>query len=522
MRTFSILCVSVAVVTCCVLLAGNDAREVKVRLQIVDAETGKPIGGMIRVYEEGNDRPIVLPGLLDRLQGLKPTDRRVGWQVVPVGGVDTVLPRAKIKLEAVSGLETVLKDEELDLKGNERREITVRLPVIFRPEQDGLVAGNTHLHLMKLSLEQADQYLKVIPPADQLKVLFISYLERHKDDATYITNKYPIGKLDRFGATGVIYSNGEEHRHNFEGYGQGYGHVMFLDIKELVKPVSLGAGITGAGNDDRPLAPGIRAARDQDGTVIWCHNTNGYEFLPHLLAGRVDALNVFDGSRGGKYEDRYYRALNIGLKLPISTGTDWFLYDFARVYVRLPEKSGPLSVPSWLTSLKAGRNCVTNGPLLTLKVDGKPVGSILELDKPGPVTIEMEAAGRHDFQKLQLVQNGKVIESVTARREGPAYRAKLTRKIPVTDPAWFAARIDSTTPNEFDMQLFGHTSPVYVQVENRGVFEVESARDMLRELEEARATVKAKGAFSTNEASDNVLSLYDEAARTLREHINAR
>ena len=50
----------------------------------------------------------------------------------------------------------------------------------------------------------------------------------------------------------------------------------------------------------------------------------------------VDALNVFDGARIGTYEDGYYRYLNIGIRLPISTGTDWFLYDLARVYAKVP------------------------------------------------------------------------------------------------------------------------------------------------------------------------------------------
>ena len=38
---------------------------------------------------------------------------------------------------------------------------------------------------------------------------------------------------------------------DFTPYGQGYGHVMFLDLKELVKPVSLGPGITGGGKPSR-------------------------------------------------------------------------------------------------------------------------------------------------------------------------------------------------------------------------------------------------------------------------------
>ena len=245
-------------------------------------------------------------------------------------------------------------------------------------------------------------------------MLFISYLERFKDDATYITNRYPVGDLKQFTATGVLVNNGEEHRHNFASHGQGYGHVMFLNIKELVKPVSLGPGITGAGNDDRPLRPGIDDARKQGGTIIWCHNTFGFEDVSHVLAGRLDALNVFDGTRSGTFEDGYYRYLNIGLRLPISTGTDWFLYDFARVYAKVP---GKLTVPAWLDALKAGKCQATNGPLLTLSVDGKEIGDVIRLDAARTIKIEVAGVGRHDFQKLQLVQNGHVIATADAKKK---------------------------------------------------------------------------------------------------------
>src|SRR5262245_65353397 len=53
------------------------------------------------------------------------------------------------------------------------------------------------------------------------------------------------------------------------------------------------------------------------------------------------------GSRIGKYEDNYYRYLNLGLRMPISTGTDWFMYDFSRVYA---EVRGKLTIPAWLRS----------------------------------------------------------------------------------------------------------------------------------------------------------------------------
>src|SRR5262249_9752474 len=147
--------------------------------------------------------------------------------------------------------------------------------------------------------------------------------------------------------------------------------------------------------------------KKQGAAVLWCHNTSGYEDVPSALAGRFDALNVFDGSRGGSYEDRYYRYLDIGLRLPISTGTAWFLYDFSRVYARV---EGELTIESWLKALKAGRNVATNGPLLRLSVDGKPIGDVLKLDEEKTVRVEAEGVGRHAFERLQLVHNGKVVQ----------------------------------------------------------------------------------------------------------------
>src|SRR5262245_28819440 len=338
---------------CAYLTSQPQTETVKVRLKLVDATTGKGLAGMVRVFAEGKDEPLRLPGLFDRLTGLTRTDTVRGWYVLPASGGAITLPRGRLRLEAVAGLETALARQDIDLREKAPEEVVVKLPYLFRPEKEGLAAGNTHLHLRDLTRADSDEYLRQIPAADGLKVMFISYLLRKDDDKKYITNEYPVGELRQFRGTGVLFNNGEEHRHNFAAYGQGYGHVMFLDLKELVRPVSLGPGITGAGDDDRPLQPGIEEARRQGAAIIWCHNTSGRENLPGFLAGRLDALNVFDGSRTGRFEDGYYHFLNIGLRLPISTGTDWFLYDFSRVYAGI---KGELSVKSWLQALQSGRS----------------------------------------------------------------------------------------------------------------------------------------------------------------------
>ena len=499
--------------------AKPEGESITVQLRLIDGETGGKLAGIIRIFPKSSDKPLSLRSLFDRLRGLDKSDAVAGWYVLPAAGAEISLPRAGVRIEALSGLETELLRQDFDPGRDPPSEITLKLRFIFRPEKDHLAAGNTHLHLRGMPLKDADEYLRQIPAADGLKVMFISYLERHKDDESYITNRYPVGDLKQFAATGVLFNNGEEHRHNFQAFGQGYGHVMFLDLKELVKPVSLGPGITGAGDDDRQLRPGIEEAHRQGGTVIWCHNTNGFESVPSALGNRLDAFNVFDGSRTGKYEDNYYRYLNVGLQLPISTGTDWFIYDFARVYARVTDK---LSIKSWLEALKAGRTVVTNGPLLTLKVDGREIGDTIELKSPKTVRVAATGLGRHNFQRLQLIHNGNVIATQTAGGRDGSYTARLEREMRLDGPGWFAVRIDSQTKNEFDKQLYAHSSPIYVRYAGRSLFDVDAARALLKQLEEARAEIKSRGKFSSPQAAYKVLAYYTETAKELTERINAR
>jgi len=523
MRKVLLWAFALSLIGLCVYLQAEPSRAepdgIKIRLRLVDADSGKTIPGIVRVFRAGDDKPLALPGLYDRLRGLKPTSTLAGWFIVPAAGGETTLPRGKLRIEAVSGLESALAVEEIDLTKKPPEEVAVKLKPLFRPEKSDLVAGNTHLHLMNLTADDSDEYLKQVPAADRLKVLFISYLERIKEDVNYITNRHPIGDLKQFSATGVLVNNGEEHRHNFGSHGEGYGHVMFLNINRLVKPVSLGSGITGAGNDDIPLRPGIDDARKQGGTVLWCHNASGFEGVPSTLAGGIDALNVFDGTRTGTYEDSYYLYLNIGLRLPISTGTDWFIYDFSRVYAKVP---GTLTMPKWLDALKAGRCQATNSPLLTLSVDGKEIGDVLNLDKPKTVRVEITATGRHDFQKLQLVQNGQVVQEESAKMKDGVCSARFVREVRLDGPAWFAARIDSSAKNELDRQLFAHTSPVYVNFTGKRVFDIEAARLMLRRMEQALEEIRARGKFGNQSLRDEILAIYKETSNELVKRVGER
>src|SRR5262249_19783546 len=142
---------SFLLVPICALVVGLSAYRAdgprEVRLRLLDATTGEDVAGIVRVFEKGKDAPLPLPGLFDRWRGLKPAPSVAGWSVVPKGGAKTPLPRAVLRVEALSGLESALVRREVDLGKEAPAEISLRPPLLFRPEDEKLVAANTHLHL---------------------------------------------------------------------------------------------------------------------------------------------------------------------------------------------------------------------------------------------------------------------------------------------------------------------------------------------------------------------------------------
>jgi hypothetical protein len=389
-------------------------------------------------------------------------------------------------------------------------------------------------------------------------VVYISYLERAEADLEYTSNKYTIGDLRKLSersrehkhvhgpgghahahshALPTEFDNGQEHRHNFTGFGEGYGHVMLLHLPELIQPVSIGPGITKRGTDSPALQRGIDKARGLGSTIIWCHNQWGLEDIPNWLGGKLHANNIFDGGTHGSYQHSFYRYLNAGLKVPFSTGTDWFIYDFSRVYIVADEGKVAgdkyLSSEEWLNHLAAGRSFITNGPLLEFTVDGHRLGDTLELKQSGKVKLAGRALGRLDFQRIELIRSGEVVKTADSRPHGGHFAAEIDMDLPVDKPCWLALRtpppsvpkeaeFQRKTPlNEYGRELFGHTSAIYVNLAGRGVFQVAAAQSLLDEMKTSREFIRGNAMFANDEERSGVLRVYDEGIRQMERRIEA-
>ncbi len=488
------------------VLAGHEICKLKVTL--TEEGSGVVLPGLIRVTPEGREEALELPGLFHRSRG---------WHTVPPSA-EIAVPRTPLRVEALHGLETEKTERSLDLSGKDRAEIRLPLRRIYDPRSKGLKSGNTHLHLMNITFRDAERYLREVPLGDGLDLLFVSYLRRMPDEARYTTNGFNRSELARLSGGGIVFGWGEEHRHNFGPGEQGYGHVMLLNLLKLIRPVSIGPGIMGAGTDGRPLQTGIREAREDGGTVIWCHNAYGHEDIPNWMAGLVDAQNIFDGGSLSEYDATFYRYLNVGVKVPFSTGTDWFIYDFARVYVPL---EGNVTEREWLEVLSQGRSYITNGPFLELDVAGRQPGGTVSLTEKGTVRVQARGVGRLDFKKLELIHNGGVVHAVTSRPSGAHFVADLDFALEVAEPGWVALRIPHELPdNELARHLFAHTSPVYLHLDGRSVFQPEVARSLLAEMEESADKIRSRASFNSARARESVLRVYREGIRILRERLS--
>jgi hypothetical protein len=495
-------------------------------IQLVERGTGEPISGIVRIAT-ADGKTFVPAELVERGQGIEQAGLIHEWSVLAAATTIEV-PAAPLVVRAISGLETDQAEQSVDLTGKRQAELKVPLARFAHARTSGYVAGNTHLHLMKLSKEQSDRYLKQVPLADGLDVVFISYLERAEADLDYTSNKYTPSELARLAHGHVHFGHGEEHRHNFGSHGEGYGHILLLDIPYIVQPVSIGPGIMRSGTDSPPMQAGIDKARSVGGKVIWAHNLFGFEDIPNWITGRVHANNIYDGSHRGSFKDTYYRYLNIGLRVPFSTGTDWFIYDFSRVYV-LSDR--PVTPSGWLDLLAAGKSFITNGPLLEFTVNDQPLGSTLELTEPGEVNIHAHAIGRGDFKRIEVVQNGRVVLSAPSRAEAGHHIAALDAKLNVTEPSWLALRSvpppvegdpllrEPVNHNEFDHPIFSHTSPIYLPLAGREVFDVEVAQGLLEEMKSDVGEIEKQAKFADDKQRHAVLHVYEHAIDELATRI---
>ena len=310
-----------------------------------------------------------------------------------------------------------------------------------------------------------------------------------------IANLLQMGALTHFAAAqqrpfesvngpGSLLLPGQEHpRTHLLGHSLGLGgsrpvdeRASYIQYDKTFKQVRQAGGISGFAH--------WGAGPAKDGIAL------------NVTGGNVEILEVL--SVGALYVDTWYELLNLGFQIAAVAGTDFpclaGVPGRERTYLRMEE---PLSREGMVTALRKGWTMVTNGPMLSFSLEGKDIGSQLELPALKNLRVQGELQfdpSRDSMTALELVHNGNIVrawdvrslpgqfsfdEIISLRGSGwIALRAKghklgetLTRSYPAWMSVGFTKWMSGGTSDEVGditkaggvRQSYAHTSPIYVR-----------------------------------------------------------
>ena len=176
--------------------------------------------------------------------------------------------------------------------------------------------------------------------------------------------------------------------------------------------------------------------------------------------------------------DLWYGFLNLGYKLLPAAGSDFPYMDLPGVVRSYVEIDGPFSVDAWFDAFRAGRLYVTNGPLLEVTANGRPLGDELHVEPGAPVEVVAEASLNPDLDRLdrlELVVHGEVVASEPANGRD---RVSLRTTVTADRSLWLAVRAFSERQEPGNVTV-AHSAPIYVIVEGRPFYRDESVPELV-------------------------------------------
>ena len=422
------------------------------------------------------------------------------------------VPAGPLRVACARGLE--FERTELDVSAAAGETVAVECDPrrIFDPAAEGWYGGDLHIHMNY----GGDL---VCAPGDAARMqlgegLHLANLVAANCQTSLV---YDREMLERFAGADLPWSTGDTvARMGVEFRNDLLGHVHALGPG--APPADYHTGFERSGNpeDWPPNKVVCDRLHELGATVGYCHpagtdfpdgssdrffdqprSVEARELVADAALGAVDSIDLISPFDDEGAIFLYHRLLSCGIRLAATAGTDCFLSfshlgtasnppGWGRVYAQLGAR--PLSVGAFQQAIRDGRTMVTNGPWLTLEVNGHGPGAVLDLAAGDRLDVRARVRGP-GAERLTLVGPDGVLAEGDASTE-------LRLQAAADVPAWVAAVARGAGhPNTLDRAVLAHTSPVYVDVGGRRVARAADARWCLRLLEELERFVGKHGSF---------------------------
>jgi hypothetical protein len=366
-----------------------------------------------------------------------------------------ILPVGKWRLAVARGIEFNPVFEEFEIAEGENKSRKVLLRRWVDMPKLGWYSGDDHIHMVRLTPEQ-NEFLMTWARAEDLHV---SNILRVGDQHNTYCEQVGYGKDSRYQQEDYVLASGQEDPRT-EIHEQ--GHAIALNITAPVRHTAR-YHLYDVVFDDVHAQGGLAGYAHIAWANTFYRATRGETYATwdatiNVVRDKVDFLEILQFRLLG-LED-FYDFLNLGFKLTATAGSD-LPYGNTMGEVRTYVYTGPdFSADAWFAAMKAGRTFVTNGPMLTLTVNGAMPGDDLKVAGNARLRIRARAwapAIIGSPKTLEIISHGQVLRSLESHSPEQE-ELKLDFSIKADAGQWIAARVTSHNG------ALAHSTPVYVSV----------------------------------------------------------
>jgi hypothetical protein len=440
------------------------------------------------------------------------------------------VPASGITVTCTRGVEFGVLTYAMDL--HESATIEADPPRLFDPAAEGWYGGDLHVHLnYSGDLVCAPEDAARMQRGEGLHLMNLvagnfttsRVFDRELLESTAGEDLWPGARM------------GVEYRNDL------LGHVHALGPAGTPEHYHAGHEDTDAPDDWPPNATACAELRGLDATVGYAHpawqgfpdwstdrffatprSVEARELIADAALGLVDSVDLLSPADSEGSAFLYHRLLSCGFRLAATAGTDVFLSfahgpgvasnppGWARVYADLGDQ--PLSVPAFQQAIRDCRTVVTNGPWLTLSVDGAGPGAVLDRSPGDEVRVEVACVG--DAEVTLIGPDGEIDARRHLPRPGTGWAANYLggTTVSVDRPLWIAAVARGGGDDRIlDEKAFAHTSPVWIDVAGQRAVRERDVRWCLDYLDRFEAFAAGHGRFSTHAQRADLKDVIDRA-----------
>ena len=493
----------------------------QLNLTIADAQ-GKPVPARVSITGEDGRAYAPDDGWMQADDSYDRSERPFeAHYFESTGKAIITVPPGKIQVDVLKGFDRTFEQRTVSLKAGEMRNLLVTLrPLALLPTWSNWISNDVHVHMNYTgTYRNQPDHMIMQASAEGLNVVhnLIVNKEQRFPDIAYFT---PIPKLA-----------GRQELFESQEYHTSYwGHLGILGLTDHViipgyaaYPNTPASSLYPTNGVVADLAHAQKALAgyvhpfDSEPDPFKDASLSERELPADVALGKIDYYEVMGFSDHKATSAVWYRLLNCGFHLPAAAGTD-AMSNYAslrgpvglnRVYV---DSHGSLKREDILAAIKTGKTFVTNAPLLSFSVNGKAIGSELQLPA-GAKTVTFTASLRSivPVDHLQVIHNGKVVKEIELKGDRKSADEKGT--IPIEGSGWLVLRAwsEKAIYPVLDAYPFASTGPVYLTVDDSKMHSREDAAYFIKWLDRVIQEATAHKGYNNDAEKEVVLKTLTDA-----------